>query len=85
MLRQGGGPVIFTLTFIGYTLGFPGMAVYDASKSGLIGLTRVLAAEFGAQGIRVNALLEKFAVFPFWTTGMPANHWQNYITPGRMP
>ncbi|WP_407321704.1 SDR family oxidoreductase [Dickeya ananatis] len=57
MLRRGGGSVIFTSTFVGYTLGLPGMAAYAASKSGLIGLTRVLAAEFGAQGIRVNALL----------------------------
>ena len=33
------------------------MAAYAASKAGLIGLTQVLAAEFGSKGIRVNALL----------------------------
>ena len=27
------------------------------SKSGLIGLTQVLASEYGAQGVRVNAIL----------------------------
>lgn len=57
MQARGGGSLIFTSTFVGHTLGLPGMAAYGASKAGLIGLTQVLAAEFGAQGIRVNALL----------------------------
>ena len=57
MLERGGGSLIFTSTFVGYTVGLPGMAAYAASKAGLIGLTQALASEFGAQGIRVNALL----------------------------
>ena len=57
MIERGGGSIIFTSTFVGYTVGFPGMAAYAASKAGLIGLTQALAAEFGPQGIRVNALL----------------------------
>jgi len=57
MLKRGAGSVIFTSTFVGYTLAFPGVAAYAASKSGLIGLTQALAAEFGAQGIRINAIL----------------------------
>jgi NAD(P)-dependent dehydrogenase (short-subunit alcohol dehydrogenase family) len=35
----------------------PGVASYAASKAGLIGLTQALAVEYGAQRIRVNALL----------------------------
>lgn len=57
MLERGGGSLIFTSTFVGYTAGMPGMAAYAASKAGLIGLTQVLAAEYGSRGIRVNALL----------------------------
>ncbi|MGJ7492893.1 SDR family oxidoreductase [Variovorax sp. ZT4R33] len=57
MVRQGSGSVIFTSTFVGHTTGFPGVAAYAASKAGLVGLTQALATEFGAQGIRVNALL----------------------------
>ena len=43
--------------FVGHTVGFPQMAPYCASKAGLLGLTRALAAELGPEGIRVNALL----------------------------
>ena len=57
MLERRGGSLIFTSTFVGYTVGFPGTAAYAASKAGLIGLTQTLASEFGAKGIRVNALL----------------------------
>jgi NAD(P)-dependent dehydrogenase (short-subunit alcohol dehydrogenase family) len=57
MLERGGGSVIFTSTFVGHTAGIPGTAAYAASKSGLIGLTQALAAEFGPKGIRVNAIL----------------------------
>ncbi|NTF85847.1 SDR family oxidoreductase [Agrobacterium rhizogenes] len=57
MIKHGGGSVIFTSTFVGHTVGFPGVAAYAASKSGLIGLTQTLAAEFGPQNVRVNAIL----------------------------
>ncbi|RQO53247.1 short-chain dehydrogenase [Paucibacter sp. KBW04] len=57
MLRRGTGSLIFTSSFVGYTVGFPGLAAYAASKAGLIGLTQALAAELGPRGIRVNALL----------------------------
>lgn len=57
MIERGGGSIIFTSSFVGHTAGMPGMTAYAASKAGLIGLTQVLAAEFGPKNIRVNALL----------------------------
>jgi NAD(P)-dependent dehydrogenase (short-subunit alcohol dehydrogenase family) len=57
MLARGGGSLIFTSSFVGYTAGMPGIAAYAASKAGQIGLVQALAAEFGPKGIRVNAVL----------------------------
>ena len=54
---RGAGSIIFTSTFVGHTIGLPGMGAYAASKAGLIGLAQVLAVEHGPQGIRANALL----------------------------
>jgi len=57
MRARGGGSIVFTSSFVGHTIGLPGMAAYAAAKAGLIGLTQVLAVEHGPENIRVNALL----------------------------
>lgn len=57
VMTTSGGSIIFTASFVGHTIGLPQMAAYAASKAGLIGLTKALASEYGAMGIRVNALL----------------------------
>lgn len=57
MIARGGGSIVFTSSFVGHTVGMPGMAAYAASKAGLIGLTQAIASELGAKGIRVNAIL----------------------------
>lgn len=57
LLERGAGSMIFTSSFVGVTVGMPGMAAYAASKAGLVGLTQVLATEYGPRNIRVNALL----------------------------
>lgn len=57
MLQRGGGSLIFTSSFVGTSVGLPGMATYAASKAGLMGLVKGITADYGAQGIRANALL----------------------------
>ena len=71
MVERGGGSLIFTSTFVGHTVGMPGMTSYAASKAGLIGLTQVLAAEYGAKGVRVNALVPGGTDTPASITNAP--------------
>lgn len=54
MLKQGKGAIVNTASIAGLVAGGGGVA-YTASKHGVVGITRALAAEFTPQGIRVNA------------------------------
>ncbi len=71
MAQRGGGSLILTSSFVGYTAGMPGMAAYAASKAGMIGLMKVLAVEYGAKGVRVNALLPGGTDTPASVTNAP--------------
>jgi len=55
MLKQKYGAIVNTSSTGAYKA-VPGFAAYDASKSGLGGLTRVAAVEYAASGIRVNTI-----------------------------
>ena len=55
MVKAGEGCVISTSS-IGGLMGVANQADYCASKSGLIGMTRALAMEFGKQNIRFNCI-----------------------------
>lgn len=57
MLARGGGAIVFTSSFVGTSVGLPGMAAYGAAKAGLMGLVKGITADHAAQGIRANALL----------------------------
>jgi NAD(P)-dependent dehydrogenase (short-subunit alcohol dehydrogenase family) len=55
MLRQKRGSVVNVSSIAGLA-GVADRSAYNASKHGLIGLTRTLAAEWGGHGVRVNAV-----------------------------
>jgi len=56
MLAGGGGSIVNTASALG-EVAIPRAAEYVAAKHGAIGLTRAAALEYGALGIRVNAVL----------------------------
>jgi len=56
LLAASGHGSIVNVTSINSVRGFPGNPGYVASKAGLAGLTRALAIDLAAEGIRVNAL-----------------------------
>jgi NAD(P)-dependent dehydrogenase (short-subunit alcohol dehydrogenase family) len=55
MLEAGRGSIINVASVAGL-LAISDRAAYNASKHGIIGLTRTLAAEWGGRGVRVNAV-----------------------------
>lgn len=55
MLAQGRGSIVNIASIAGLR-GVSHRAAYNASKHGLIGLTQTLAAEWGARGVRINAV-----------------------------
>lgn len=55
LVRRGGGSII-NVSSVEANGSNPGHAAYSASKAGLLGLTRALAVDLGAEGIRVNAI-----------------------------
>lgn len=59
MLRQRFGSIVNISSVIGL-MGNYGQANYAASKGGIISLTKTCAKEFGARGIRVNAIAPGF-------------------------
>ena len=56
MIRQGSGAVVNTGS-LASERGLPGTGAYNASKHAVAGLTRTAAAEVGAHGVGVNAVL----------------------------
>jgi NAD(P)-dependent dehydrogenase (short-subunit alcohol dehydrogenase family) len=63
MLAQGGGAIVNNASILGQ-VGFAGASAYVAAKHGVIGLTQCATLEYGARGVRVNAVCPGFVVTP---------------------
>jgi NAD(P)-dependent dehydrogenase (short-subunit alcohol dehydrogenase family) len=68
LLRTGRGAIVFTASPAGLYGVAPGLDAYSASKAGVAGLVRVLAADYARDGIRVNGVLPGL-------TETPMNDW----------
>jgi len=62
MKQRGAGGKIINIGSLTSGLGLPYLSVYAISKSGLAGLTRVLAAEWGQFNIQVNCIAPGFII-----------------------
>src|SRR5579859_1771965 len=55
MVARGSGCILFTASMASF-MGIPLIVAYSAAKSAYVGMVRTLAAEWGPQGVRVNAI-----------------------------
>ena len=56
MIASGGGSIINMASVASTVIAAPNRFVYGASKAGVIGMTKSIAADFVARGIRANAI-----------------------------
>lgn len=55
MLKAGGGAIVNVASILG-AVGMANAPAYTAAKHGVVGLTKAAALEYGAQGVRINAV-----------------------------
>jgi NAD(P)-dependent dehydrogenase (short-subunit alcohol dehydrogenase family) len=63
MLKAGGGVIVNMASILG-SVGFANSPAYVAAKHGVVGLTKNIALEYAAQGIRANAVGPAFIKTP---------------------
>ncbi|KAF2095717.1 NAD(P)-binding protein [Rhizodiscina lignyota] len=56
-LLTGGSASVINMGSISWEVAVPSLITYVSSKSGIVGLTKALAEEFGPKGIRVNSIM----------------------------
>jgi meso-butanediol dehydrogenase / (S,S)-butanediol dehydrogenase / diacetyl reductase len=69
MLGRGGGSIVLVASVNGIAAA-PSSAAYDVSKAGLIALARAIAVDYGARGIRANALCPGWVITPMGDEAM---------------
>jgi NAD(P)-dependent dehydrogenase (short-subunit alcohol dehydrogenase family) len=87
MKARGGGAIIniSTIAAVVGMQGYGGMAAYAASKAGLHGLTRAMAADYAADGIRVNGIIVGTGWDVGWAAVYLASEEARWVTGAFLP
>jgi galactose dehydrogenase len=85
-MKASGAGVIINFSSVAYMMGLAGFPCYAAANAGIVSLTHSLAREFGANGLRVNAIAPGLVLTgrqkKLWLTpDSVANHVRNQCLP----
>jgi len=89
MKRRGGGSIVNVASVMGVSGGLFPNASYQAAKGGVVNLTRALALEWAADGIRVNAVAPTYVntdlTVSIFTNPAALNTVMQHTPLGRLP
>lgn len=77
MLEKGAGVIVNVTSIAGRNGGAPGSIHYSSAKAAMLTMTKGLAKEFAAQGIRVNAVSPGVIDTPYHETFTAREVWNN--------
>lgn len=80
-----GERIIVNIASVFGQVGFPGSAPYSAAKAGVIGLTRQMAADYGALNVRINAIAPGLIATPATADRIANNERFRRLTIGQIP
>ena len=78
LIENGGGSII-TISSVNAHGAHAGRIAYCAAKSGVVGLTRALAVEWGPRGVRVNSVAPGITNTPPVARGLPKELLENVL------
>ncbi len=84
MLARGSGSIVNVASIAGL-VGVSDRSAYSASKHGLVGLTRTLAAEWGGRGVRCNAVCPCWVKTPMDDSAQAGGLYADADITGRVP
>ncbi len=84
-LRASSRAAIVNMASAGSTFGLPGRLAYTTAKTGIVGLTRALAVEWGPFGITVNSVAPGYVTAGMSQSGLDSGAIDEQMLLGRIP
>lgn len=85
LMKQQGSGTIVNMASTNGLVGETGLAAYNASRFGVVGLTMTAAIELAQYGIRVNAATPGSAQSCRVPCSKPTRNWHSHISATRFP